>query len=74
MENEWRDIPGYEGSYKLSREGQIKSLKRYAGNRMHKEKLLKLGKDTRGNAVVNLSKNGHKQRFVIKHLVERVYG
>jgi NUMOD4 motif. len=70
---QWRDIPGYEGSYQISSVGKIKSLgrsKRDGRNGFH------LTKDTIKNPVkrgqylaIALSKNGHKKTFNIHALV-----
>lgn len=50
----WKDIPGYEGYYKASTYGRIKSLSRNTTN----GKILKQAKDSNGYLVVSLSKNG----------------
>ena len=51
MIEEWKDILGYEGLYKVSNLGNIKSLK------FQKEKVLKLQTNTKGYFIVNLYKN-----------------
>ena len=55
MKEIWKDIPGYEGYYKVSNLGRVKSLNY---NRTKKEKVLKLGIDTQGYYNLTLSKNG----------------
>lgn len=57
----WRDIPNYEGMYKVSSLGKVKSFK-------YKEKLLKLIPCGLGYLKVNLYNNGAK-RFEIHKLV-----
>lgn len=60
----WKDIPGYEGLYQASTEGQIRSLRRwvvYKGakckGRWHEGKVLKPG-NTGNYLMVDLSRNG----------------
>lgn len=50
----WKDIKGYEGYYKASNTGKIKSLKR------KKEAILKCRKDGRGYEIVDLYLNGRR--------------
>ena len=37
----WKDIKNYEGLYKISNLGRVKSLPKYAGRSYRKEKILK---------------------------------
>ena len=42
-DEEWKDIPGYEGLYQASNLGRIKSIDRYVkGHNWNKEKILQL--------------------------------
>ena len=51
----WKDIAGYEGLYKVSNLGRVKSLNyRKTG----KEQILTPGKNANGYLQVRLSKNG----------------
>ena len=60
---EWRDIKGYEGKYKISSYGKVKSLK-------HKdEKLLKPSYDKDGYKQVILCNNGKGKKWFIHRLV-----
>ena len=60
---EWRDIKGYEGKYKISSYGKVKSLK-------HKdEKLLKPSYDKDGYKQVILCDNGKDKKWFIHRLV-----
>ena len=60
---EWRDIKGYEGKYKISSHGKVKSLK-------HKdEKLLKPSYDKDGYKQVILCNNGKGKKWFIHRLV-----
>jgi hypothetical protein len=61
MDEEWRDIPGYEGLYQVSNMGRVKSLK---GN----EKILKLY-SRRGYLGLNLHKNTNVHLKAVHRLV-----
>ena len=41
MNEEWRDIPGYEGSYQVNEQGQIRSIDRYEIGRKGRERIRK---------------------------------
>lgn len=74
MEEIWKDIPGYEGLYKVSNLGKIKSLSRFRkgnnGARVPvKEIILKQAVNKLGYAVVSLSKNGKRPQFRVHRLV-----
>lgn len=62
MQEIWKDIPGYEGLYKASNFGNIKSLKRiakkeYKGNRIVKEKIMLGTKNNDGYLKVHFKNN-----------------
>ena len=59
----WRDICGYEGLYKVSNFGRVKSL------HFGREKLLKAGVSNTGYANVSLTKNKTKKNFHVHVLV-----
>lgn len=63
---EWKDIKGYEGLYKVSNLGKIKTLKR----RRVKEKIMKPEND-KGYYRVSLSKNGKRKHYFIHMLVAK---
>lgn len=63
MEEVWKDIDGYEGLYKISNLGRIKSLKK------GKEIILKPRKDKDGYLQVGLWKNGNKKQKTVHRLV-----
>lgn len=79
MEEIWKDIKGYEGLYRVSNLGRVKSLKKranfYSGlykeikQRTYKERIINLRKTNRGYMVVELYKNGIGKRFSIHRLV-----
>jgi hypothetical protein len=76
---EWRDIPGYEGIYQASRNGEIRttpgkatSNKRFA-HRVWKTRVLKQKVTKRGNgrsdARVSLWKDGKEKTWLVSRLV-----
>lgn len=58
----WKDVMGYEGIYKVSSLGRVKSINRLVSQGDHlikiKEKILKPARYTRGYLCVSLHKNG----------------
>lgn len=65
MEEEWKDIPGYEGYYKVSNMGNIKSFKR----NIEKGTVLKTIMGKRGYPLINLTIDGKSSQFLIHRLV-----
>ena len=66
MEEIWKDIPGYEGLYKVSNLGNVKSLNwRNTGE----EKNLWLKPHNKGYLQVELANGGTKKCFVVHRLV-----
>ena len=63
----WRDIEAYEGLYKVSNFGRVKSF------HFGREKLLKAGVSNTGYANVSLTKNKTKKNFHIHVLVARAF-
>lgn len=74
MEKEiWEDVKGYEGFYKVSNLGKVKSLERYVkhpkgGLKKVCERILKIGYDN-NRPRVELSKNGEKRKALVYRLV-----
>ena len=71
MQEEWRDIGGYEGLYQVSNLGRVKSL-----NYKHTgiEKILKPSVDKKGYLFICLYKNSVKKRnFKIHRLVAEAF-
>ena len=70
MNEEWKDIKGYEGLYQISNLGRVKSL-RYANKQAFykREKLLKGANDKDGYLQVTLCKNNTKKTCRIHKLV-----
>ena len=68
MEKEiWKDIEGYEGLYKVSNIGRVKSLK------YGKERILKGSKDSNGYLQVSLYKEGKMKTYRVHRLVAEVF-
>lgn len=69
----WRDIKGYEGLYKVSSLGRVRSLDRVvtrnSGKVLRKGKLLKPGKNKDGYFQVILSKAGKQKAARVNRLV-----
>lgn len=63
----WKDVVGYEGLYKVSDKGRVKSLK------FGKVKILKPVRDTCGYLRVNLCKNGLKKTYYVHHLTAQSF-
>lgn len=77
MENEneiWKDISGYEGIYRVSNLGRVKSLERFdSNNHLVKEKIKKLDKLKNGYLRIELWKNGKVVRFLVHRLVAQTF-
>jgi len=68
MENEeWRDIPGYEGQYKISDLGRVKSIKNGV------ERILKLNPDSHGYATVAPSINNNQKQILVHQTMAIVF-
>lgn len=70
MKEIWKDIPNYEGIYRASNLGRIKSLERIdALGRRAKEKMLKPEINHRGYCRVVLCKQSVQKRYFVHRLV-----
>ena len=72
-EDEWKNIKGYEGLYKINRKGEVKSLERKimitkTRTKTIKEKIRKNVKNQSGKYYIILHKNG-KHEFKYIHLL-----
>lgn len=77
MQEEWKDIQGYEGLYQVSNLGRVKSLNRivikeYRGCRIHNERILKKS-FVKGYMQVRLYKNGKNKNCYIHRLVAQAF-
>lgn len=70
---EWRDVVGYEGGYKISNLGRVKSLPKQAGGNHNryitKEKVMKTNLNQGGYVCVNLHKDKKLKRFLVHRLM-----
>ena len=66
----WKDIPGYEGIYQVSNQGQVKSLKRYGRKN---DKMLRLGSSRDGYLKVILYRDETRKSFTVHSLVMLVF-
>ena len=66
MNEEWRDIKGYEGKYQVSNLGRVKSL---GNNKSKKEKILDPKSNMYGYKEVRLSKEGKRKPYKVHRLV-----
>jgi hypothetical protein len=66
---EWRDVINFDGMYQVSNFGRIKSLRRYAGKRILKERIMRCGKWQH----VGLSINGVVYSPLISNLVSDAF-
>lgn len=71
MEEEWRDIPGYEGLYQVSNLGRVKSL--YRSTRKPTGGIMTPKMDTCGYLRVRLRKNGKKYTGKVHRLVAMAF-
>ena len=75
MKEEWRDVPGYEGLYKVSNSGHIKSLARWQIGKNGKKRrfqnwhIKKQSITSNGYKVVSLSKKGKSRYWHVHRLV-----
>lgn len=77
MEEVWKEIEGYEGIYKVSNLGRVKSLERFINDKggLHKikPKFLTLSKRKDGYVAVRLSKNGVYKSVKVHRLVASAF-
>lgn len=77
-QEEWRDIPKYEGLYKVSSCGRVMSLSRViransCGKRVIPDHILKAGKGASGYLSVTLCKDGKKSCRLVHRIVAEVF-
>lgn len=74
IKEKWLNVFGYEGLYKVSNTGRVKSITRkrpYKNQpaRYLQGRFLKLNKSKKGYTYVNLNKNGKGRTFLVHYLV-----
>lgn len=71
MEEEWRDIKGYEGKYQVSNTGKVKSLNY---KRTGQAKLLRpSSNEKRGYSSVTLLKDGKQKTKLVYRLIAEAF-
>lgn len=74
----WIDIKGYEGKYKVSNLGRIKSLERIVtvgkNKRLVNEKILNPIKSKNGYLTINFTFNGRKQLLIHRLVAQAFFG
>ena len=76
MKEIWKDIPNYEGIYKISNLGRLKSFRAYNSftkGYYYKEKIIKGKIDNNGYVMVCLVKNGQYKYCRIHRLVAEAF-
>lgn len=78
MEEEWRDIKGYEGLYQVSDLGRVRSLDRVVLRKdgfkqTFKGRLLKPSKGKRGYLYLNVNKHGKLKTYRVHQLVAMAF-
>lgn len=77
MNEEWKDIKGYEGLYQISNFGRVKSLARTIKYRQYTketdEKIMKLILNKRGYLYAHLCKNGKYKWYRVHRLVAEAF-
>lgn len=70
MNEQWKDIQGYEGLYQVSNLGRVKGIDRISANGSHlKEKILSQKHTTKGYLRVIFCKNNKVKYFLVHRLV-----
>lgn len=68
----WRDVPGYEGLYKISNYGRIKALTKLQGYIMRSERILN-PRLIKGYYVAHLCKNGIAKNILVHRIVAECF-
>jgi len=71
MEEQWKDIFGYEGLYQVSNLGRVRSLPR--NGTVNDIKILKPKKENNGYLRIGLCKNGEQKLYSIHRLVASAF-
>lgn len=69
---EWKDVVGFEGSYKVSNTGLVKSMSRWTGYYTVTEKMLKQ-RTSNGYKYVSLTKNSKTITKTVHSIVARAF-
>lgn len=70
----WEDVIGYEGLYKVSNRGRVKSVDRIDSmGRLHKGRILSIATQPNGYCFVNLWSNGRQSHNMVHRLVASAF-
>ena len=76
MQENWKDVVGYEGLYQVSNLGSVKRLEGYRGNGKQyfvKEHIVKQFANKDGYLRITLSKNNKTKKFMVHRLVAEAF-
>lgn len=74
LNEEWRDIEGYEGLYQISNYGRIKSLVGWNGKKsINRQKILKNSLSTTGYMKIDFKKEKKRKTFKVHRLVAKAF-
>ena len=73
MQEQWKDIPGYEGLYQISNTGKVKSFKKPTKFNCPDEFILKNTVANNGYVQVTLYKSAEKHKFLVHRLVAEAF-
>lgn len=70
-DEQWRDVPGFEGFYEVSDQGQVRSIERIVNagtwTRIQREKTLSPSRRKDGRLHVGLSRGNNEKRYFFVH-------
>lgn len=70
---EWRDVPGYEGIYKVSSMGRIMRCDEYKNKLKKKDRILKTPDNGDGYCQVTLSNDGKRKQLKVHNIVASAF-
>jgi hypothetical protein len=73
VNEEWRDVPGYEGSYQVSDQGRVKSVERTIAHQSFPERIMSQRLNKNGYPRVNLYESGKPRTRQVHQLVMETF-